>query len=119
MPKIRKKEHKRKIPKDKDIILKIGRLRIYFQNYYMIISLINDVLLGLLFFIGSVATLLNGPKWIKQWSYLIGALFMLMRPILKILGNIFIYDKEEFQEKVSDSDPSGTKAKKDKSHRKD
>ena len=90
MPKIQKKEHQRKTPKDKDIIWKVGKLRIYFQNYYMIISLINDVLLGGLFLIGSIATLLNSPEWIRQWSYLIGAFFMLMRPILKILSNIFI-----------------------------
>lgn len=110
MPRIRKKKHERKIPEDKDIIVKVGNLRIYFQNYYMIISLVNDVLLGGLFLIGSVATLLNAAEWIRQWSYLIGALLMLMRPILKILRNIFIYDKEEFQEKISDPNLLGREA---------
>lgn len=112
MPKIRRKKHERQIPKDEDVVVKVGKLRIYFQNYYTIISLVNDVLLGGLFLIGSIATLLNAAGWIRQWSYLIGSLFMLMRPILKILRNVFIYDKEEFQDKITDPDLLGSESRK-------
>lgn len=102
MPKIKRKKHKRQPPKDEDIVLKTGRFRIYFQNYYTIISLINDILIGGLYLIGSIAVFLDGAKWISQWSYLAGAFFMLMRPTIKIIRNIFIYDKEEFKEKIKD-----------------
>ena len=118
MPRLRKTKHQRKIPKDKDIILEVGKLRIYFQNSYVIISLINDVLLGGLFFIGSLATLLNAAEWIRQWSYLVGAFLMVMRPVLKILRNIFIYDKDEFQKKVSEPNLLASNSKKEKSNKK-
>lgn len=85
-----------------DLIIKIGKFRFYFQNYYTIISLINDLLIGSLYFLGSIMSLINGPQWIQQWSYLAGAFFLFMRPILKIIRNIFIYDKKEFQNKVND-----------------
>ena len=35
---------------------------------------------------------------------------MLMRPVLRILRNIFIYDKKEFQEKITDPDLLGSKS---------
>lgn len=85
-----------------DLIVKLGKFRFYFQNYYTIISLINDLLLGALYFIGSMSSIIGGPQWIQKLSYLAGAVFLLMRPILKIFRNIFIYDKEEYQNKVSD-----------------
>lgn len=73
--------------------------------------MLNDVLLGGLYLTGSIATILDSPKWIRQWSYLLGAFFMLMRPILKILRNVFIYDKKEFREKVTDTELLGSKSK--------
>lgn len=110
MPSLKKKKHELETPKDQDIIVKVGKFRIYFQNYYTIISLVNDVLLGGLFLVGSIATLLDASKWISRWSYFLGALFMLMRPVLRILRNIFIYDKKEFQEKITDPDLLGNKS---------
>lgn len=62
----------------------------------------NDILLGALYVIGSLMSILDGPVWIRQWTYLAGGIFMLMRPVLKILRNIFIYDEQEFKNKVSD-----------------
>lgn len=88
--------------KKEDLIVKLGKFRFYFQNYYTMISLANDILLGSLYLIGSIASILNGPSWIQKWSYLAGAVFLLMRPLLKIIRNVFIYDEEEFKNKVSD-----------------
>lgn len=84
------------------MIVKVGKFRFYFQNYYTIISLVNDILIGALYVTGSIMSIMNGPEWIRQWTYLAGAVFMLMRPILKIIRNIFIYDQQEFQNKVKD-----------------
>lgn len=104
MPEIQRKKHKRRQPKAEDVIVKTGRFRLYFQNYYTILSLGNDFLLGGLYFIGSLTTVFNGPAWIRQYSYLAGAFFMLMRPLLKIFRNVYIYNEEEFQEIIADSD---------------
>ncbi|MFL2131773.1 hypothetical protein ACEN33_10460 [Ruoffia sp. FAM 24228] len=52
MPEIKHKEREPHLDKEEDVIIKSGRFRIYFQNYYTIISLINDILTGGLYFIG-------------------------------------------------------------------
>lgn len=104
MPTIKRKKREPKETKAEDVIVKVSNFRFYFQNYYTLITLINDFLLGILFFIGSLATILEGPEWIRQYSYLVGAFFMIMRPIFKIMRNVFIYDKEEFQEQVLQAD---------------
>lgn len=102
MPEIKRKKREPKDYKAEDLIVKVGKFRFYFQNYYTIISLVNDILIGALYVTGSIMSIMNGPEWIRQWTYLAGAVFMLMRPILKIIRNIFIYDQQEFQNKVKD-----------------
>lgn len=102
MPEIKRKKREPKDYKAEDLIVKVGKFRFYFQNYYTIISLINDILIGALYVTGSIMSIINGPEWIRQWTYLVAAVFMLMRPILKIIRNIFIYDQQEFQNEVRD-----------------
>lgn len=104
VPEIQRKKHERRQPKAEDVIVKTGKIRLYFQNYYTILSLGNDLLLGGLYFLGSLVTVFNGPEWVRQYSYLAGAFFMLMRPLLKIFRNVFIYRENEFQEKIASSE---------------
>lgn len=103
MPEIEKKKHEVDPGKDEDVVLKAGGFRVYFQNYYTIISLGNDLLTGGLYFIGSLANLLGAPTIVGQIMYIAGGFFLLMRPILKIIHNVFIYDKEEYQKKIVDA----------------
>lgn len=97
IPKIEKHFYEPKPPKKEDIIIKIGKYRFYFQNYYRIISLVNDFLLGLLYFGGSLSNLLGGPKILGQILFLTGSFFLIMRPILKILRSISFYNEEKIQ----------------------
>lgn len=103
MPKIEKiKEYKTEQPKEQDVVLKVGKFRFYFQNYYTIISLTNDLLTGLLYFVGSVASLLGANPLVNQIMYILGGFFLLMRPIIRIIRNVFIYDQEQFQKVVGE-----------------
>ena len=104
MPEIKHKEREPHLDKKEDVIIKSGRFRIYFQNYYTIISLINDILTGGLYFIGSISNILGAPVIIGNIAYLVGGFFLLMRPILKIFRNVFIYNEEEYQREVVDVD---------------
>ncbi|WP_277631192.1 YrhK family protein [Atopococcus tabaci] len=83
MPEIKKKEREIGPEKEEDVVVKTGRFRIYFQNYYTVISLGNDLLTGGLYFIGSLANLLEAPDLVGQLMYIAGGFFLLMRPILK------------------------------------
>ena len=102
MPEIEHKKREPHLAKEEDVIVKTGRLRIYFQNYYTIISLVNDILTGGLYFAGSISNLLGAPAIIGNVTYLAGGFFLLMRPMLRIIRNVFIYNEEEYQREVVD-----------------
>ncbi|MDT9694027.1 hypothetical protein Q5762_38020, partial [Streptomyces sp. P9(2023)] len=48
-PYVETKEHDTSPEKEQDIIVKTGHFRVYFQNYYTLISLINDLFTGVLY----------------------------------------------------------------------
>lgn len=99
MPKIERKEHDVIPDKEEDIEIKTGRFRLYFQNRYTLISLTNDILTGIFYLIGSIATLTPIPDIYGTYLYLIGGFFLTARPILKIFHNVFIYDDVKLAEK--------------------
>ncbi|WP_082220138.1 YrhK family protein [Jeotgalibaca dankookensis] len=126
MPEIKKKRYQSEPSEAEDVVIKAGKFRIYFQNYYTLISLGNDFLIGVLYLFGAIASMVDRiPDLFSQWTYVFGAIFLIARPLLKILRNVFIYDKNEFQEKVSDPQLFGdenkeeTKAKIEKEEKKD
>ena len=113
MPKIERKEHDINPGKEEDIEIKSGRFRLYFQNRYTLISLTNDILTGIFYIIGSLATLTDIPDIYGTYLYLIGGVFLTARPILKIFHNVFIYDdekiaKQEEQEQREKEEKSST-----------
>lgn len=99
MPKIERKKHDVIPDKEEDIEIKTGRFRLYFQNRYTLISLTNDILTGIFYIIGSLATLTPIPDVYGTYLYLIGGFFLTARPILKIFHNVFIYDDEKLAQK--------------------
>lgn len=99
MPKIERKKHDVIPDKEEDIEIKTGRFRLYFQNRYTLISLTNDILTGIFYMIGSLATLTPIPDVYGTYLYLIGGVFLTARPILKIFHNVFIYDDEKLAQK--------------------
>lgn len=89
-------------PETKDIKVQIFNKRLYFNNIYHIITLINDILVGVLYVTGSLANLLGWPAIIGQVTYLLGGLFLLFRPIINLGHNISIYNRSEKQKEDSD-----------------
>lgn len=99
LPKIERKTHKVENDTEEDIELKSGRFRIYFQNRYTLISLLNDLLVGLVYILGSISSLIGLPSIYGTYFYLAGGVFLILRPLIKIIHNIYIYkDAEERRE---------------------
>lgn len=114
-PQIETKEHEVDPGKDRDVIVKIGRFRVYFQNYYTIISLINDILTGVLYLSGSILAAFTNFDRVSMYLYIFASFFLLMRPILKIMNNIFLYDEQDYQEQVlGEVSENGETSKKNK-----
>lgn len=99
MPKIERKTHEVENDMEEDIELKSGRFRIYFQNRYTLISLLNDLLVGLVYILGSISSLIGLPGIYGTYFYLAGGVFLILRPLIKLVHNIYIYkDAEERRE---------------------
>lgn len=95
MPKIKRNTHEIEIGKEEDIEIRGRRFRFYFQNRYTLISLAVDLLTGIFYIFGSLASLTKIPDRYGTYFYLAGAVFLTIRPILRIVRNIFIYDEKE------------------------
>ncbi|EXJ23529.1 hypothetical protein ADIAL_0966 [Alkalibacterium sp. AK22] len=100
MPEIEKKQHDLTPGKDEDIIIKAGGFRVYFQNYYTIISLGNDLLTGMLYLVGSLLATFTEMETAPMYLYIFASLFLLMRPILKIIHSVFLYTEDQYQEEI-------------------
>lgn len=95
MPEIKRKSHEIDIGKEEDIEIAGQRFRLYFQNRYTLLSLAVDLLTGIFYIFGSVALLTDIPDRYSTYCYLVGAIFLTARPILKIVRNVFIYDEKK------------------------
>ncbi|UWS53177.1 YrhK family protein [Enterococcus faecium] len=99
MPKIKRNTHEIEIGKEEDIEIRGRRFRFYFQNRYTLISLAVDLLTGIFYIFGSLASLTKIPDRYGTYFYLAGAIFLTIRPILRIVRNIFIYDEKKARKK--------------------
>ena len=97
-PKIEKVKHEVKNDEDEDVVVKTGTLRFYFQNYYSLISLLNDIFLGLLYLIGSFIALFGGSAFVSNLFFVLGGVFLLLRPVIKVARNIYVYNEDEYKE---------------------
>lgn len=99
-PEIEKKEHKINPGKDEDVVVKVGGFRIYFQNYYTIVSLTNDLLTGGLYLSGSLVQTFTDMERVGMYLYIFASFFLLMRPVLRIIKYVYFYDKDEYEKQV-------------------
>ncbi|ERN55135.1 YrhK family protein [Alkalihalophilus marmarensis] len=77
--------------------VKLGRMRIYFDKRYRVISTINDLLIGILFVIGSILNFFDQAEKIGLICYLAGSTFLVVRPILRLMHSASL--RKEIQDK--------------------
>ncbi|AMB94114.1 hypothetical protein CYJ28_03560 [Aerococcus sanguinicola] len=94
MANMKRKSYEMEPQTEEDIVVKLGPLRLYFQNVYTIISLLNDIFTGSLYFIGSICNFVGAPAIYGNTLYLIGGFSFVMRPIIKLIHNIHIYNQD-------------------------
>lgn len=125
MPKIERKEHQIKPNKEEDIIIKSRGFRFYFQNFYNLIALTNDLLTGVMYMIASILTLIGAPSLYSTSLYLLGAVFLTFRPLIKIVHNVFLYndrgkddngeeDQSETEEDLNEAEKDREQAEEDR-----
>ena len=80
-----------KIKDEKDVYeLDVGRFEIFFRKRYRLLSIINDLSLGLWFTVGSIMFFWSATQTIGTLLFLLGSLQLLGRPILKLIHAFFV-----------------------------
>jgi len=88
LPKIKKIANKKRT----DLEIENGRFKIYFMEYYSIMQLVGDILVGLFFIGGALMNFWEETATLSKISYLIGSLSFSIRPALKIIRRTWIYN---------------------------
>ncbi len=80
-----------RLKNEKDVYeLDVGRFEIFFRKRYKLLSIINDLSLGIWFTIGSIMFFWSTTQTIGTLLFLLGSLQLLGRPILKLMHAFFV-----------------------------
>lgn len=69
----------------RDIHLRIGREELVIRQRYQVISIANDVLIGLWFLVGSFMFFSESLTYTGTWLFVIGSVEMLIRPVIRLI----------------------------------
>lgn len=89
---------------DRDVVIKIGPLRLYYPNYYSLVSLSLDIFVGILYFTGSLLFLSNATMMYGTILFIIGGFFFFMRPVVKLYDNFRQYNKVGLKREKDDEE---------------
>lgn len=95
MLEVKERQYDLKSWSKKDVIIKMGRFNLHLQNFYSIISLINDTLTGVVYLAASIVGLLGYSETLSQILYIAGGVFLSFRPIIRMLENVQLREVNE------------------------
>ncbi|WP_174733649.1 YrhK family protein [Mesobacillus harenae] len=73
-----------------DVYISIGKYQMIIRQRYKVLSLLNDVLLGVLYLTGSILFLTNVSQTISILFFLGGSILMILRAILNIMRDLHL-----------------------------
>lgn len=76
------------IDTDKDFEVQLGKHTIFFNKNYRYIFIINELILGIVFVVGSIFFLVESLKTAGIILFIVGSAQLFIRPVLKILHAI-------------------------------
>jgi hypothetical protein len=75
---------------NRDIHLRIGREELVIRQRYQVISISNDVLIGVWFLVGSFMFFSDSLTYTGTWLFVIGSVEMLIRPIIRLIRHLHL-----------------------------
>lgn len=78
--------HDRKPP----LVLHIGREELTIRQRYEVVSILNDILIGGWFLVGSVLFFYPAENNLAIWLFVIGSVEMLIRPLIRLARRIHL-----------------------------
>lgn len=71
-------------------ILHIGNDELVIRQRYTVLSILNDILVGLWFVIGSVFFFYESLTYVGTWFFVIGSIELLIRPIIRLSRQVHL-----------------------------
>lgn len=81
------------------IEFRVGHHELVIRRRYEVLSIINDLMIGVWFAVGSILFFSEATTYTGTWLFLIGSLQLFIRPIIRLVRNTHL-------QRISDS-PSG------------
>lgn len=75
---------------DHTTVLHIGREELVVRQRYEVVSIVNDLLIGTWFVIGSVLFFFSSLSTAGTWLFLVGSLQMLVRPAIRFRRRVHL-----------------------------
>lgn len=75
---------------DHDLVLRLGREELSIRRRYETLSILNDLVSGLLFLVGSVLFFTPSTTYAGTWLFVIGSLCLLFRPSIRLTRRVHL-----------------------------
>ncbi len=75
---------------DTSLTLHMGSEELVIRKRYEIISILNDVLIGIWFLVGSFFFLSDAVSHVGVWLFVIGSAEMLIRPVIRFVRRVHL-----------------------------
>ncbi len=72
------------------LTLHIGHHELVIRRRYEVLSISNDILIGLWFLVGSVLFLSGSTTYAGTWLFIIGSAELLVRPIIRLARGVHL-----------------------------
>ncbi len=73
-----------------DLTFHIGHDELVIRQRYEVLSIANDILVGLWFIVGSVLFFFSSTSTLAIWLFLIGSIEMIIRPIIRLARKVHL-----------------------------
>ncbi|MEO8851024.1 MAG: YrhK family protein [Allobranchiibius sp.] len=73
-----------------DLTLHIGHDELVIRQRYEVLSIANDILVGLWFIIGSILFFWVSTSTLAIWLFLLGSIEMIIRPIIRLARKLHV-----------------------------
>lgn len=73
-----------------NLIIHLGYHALLIHNRYQVLSIVNDILIGILFLVGSIMFLSSSWTKIGTYLFIAGSVEMLIRPLINFAHNVHL-----------------------------
>ena len=75
---------------DQDVVIHFGRDEIIIRQRYEFVSILNDILIGLWFVVGSIFFFFDTLTFAGTWCFVAGSTELLIRPAIRLTRQIHL-----------------------------